>query len=102
MRSNAFDPSVIQVKQGEEVEFKFHNADKVKHEAFFGTAKEQDEHEEAMEAGSEHEMHGTKSVTVEPGKTESVTYTFSDEAMVIGCHEPGHFAAGMAISVPVT
>jgi uncharacterized cupredoxin-like copper-binding protein len=42
-------------------------------------------------------------VTVEPGKTEELTTRFDDAGTYeIGCHEPGHYAAGMKITITVT
>ena len=34
--------------------------------------------------------------TIAPGETVELTWTFGDEGTVlIGCHQPGHYAAGM-------
>lgn len=42
-------------------------------------------------------------ITVPPGETGELTYTFSDAGPVlIGCHEPDHYEAGMVIDVAVT
>jgi uncharacterized cupredoxin-like copper-binding protein len=42
-------------------------------------------------------------VTVKPGETGSFTYTFTTPgSLIIGCHEKGHYAAGMKIVVNVT
>jgi uncharacterized cupredoxin-like copper-binding protein len=49
--------------------------------------------------GMSHDGSGN-AVTVEPGKSADLTYTFSDDAaVVIGCHEPGHWASGMKATV---
>jgi uncharacterized cupredoxin-like copper-binding protein len=41
-------------------------------------------------------------ITVEPGKAGQLTHTFDKTGTVeIGCHEPGHYAAGMKIAVTV-
>lgn len=49
--------------------------------------------------------HGTdeQAITVEPGASGSLTYTFDTPGTYeIGCHQPGHYAAGMTITVIVT
>ena len=39
----------------------------------------------------------------EPGKSGDLTYRFDEAGTYeIGCHEPGHYAAGMKITVNVT
>ena len=89
---------------GETVEFRFTNDGKVPHDAFVGDEATQQEHEAemaGMPAGHEHDM-GTEGVTVQPGETEVLTYTFEQPGEVqIGCHQKGHYAAGMHLSVLV-
>ena len=49
--------------------------------------------------------HGGDSevLTVEPGDTGELSYTFDEAGPVqIGCHEPGHFEAGMVLDVEVS
>ena len=42
-------------------------------------------------------------ITVEPGATGELTHTFAGgEGLLIGCHEPGHYDAGMRIDVAVS
>jgi uncharacterized cupredoxin-like copper-binding protein len=37
-----------------------------------------------------------------PGGTGDLTYTFrAGEDVLIGCHEPGHYAAGMRLAIAV-
>ena len=39
-------------------------------------------------------------VTVEPGDTAELTHTFDDTGTIeIGCHQEGHYAAGMTVEV---
>jgi uncharacterized cupredoxin-like copper-binding protein len=60
------------------------------------TADDGDDH---AHGGMSHDGSGN-AVTVEPGKTGELTYTFSDDAaVVIGCHEPGHWTSGMKATV---
>lgn len=105
----AFVPKSLTVAKGEEVRFVFTNSGKVRHEGYIGTAEEQADHEKEMKEGDDggHEGHGgggdERKVTVEPGEKGELTHRF-DEAgtFEVGCHEPGHYAAGMKITVEVS
>jgi uncharacterized cupredoxin-like copper-binding protein len=102
----AFKPTSVQVTRGETVKFVFTNNGSGPHDAFIGDTAAQAEHEESMrEAGdSGHGGHGaaTDAITVQPGQTGELTHTFKDTGKVeIGCHQPGHYAAGMRIAVTV-
>lgn len=103
MKNVAFDPATLSVTKGETVTFRFTNADAVLHDAFVGTAAEQAEHEKQVTSGGGH-GHGddANAVEVPPGKTVSLTHTFDGAGTVeVGCHEPGHYGAGMKIVVTV-
>jgi uncharacterized cupredoxin-like copper-binding protein len=47
--------------------------------------------------------HDDDAITVEPGKLGSLTHTFkAGDGLAIGCHEPGHYAAGMKLAITVS
>ena len=108
----AFEPKTIEVTKGETVRFVFANSGKIRHEAYVGTAKEQEAHEEEMKEGGEdsggHDVHGgagtdDAKITVEPGETGELETAFGEAGTYeIGCHEPGHSDAGMKITVEVS
>jgi len=103
MRDIAFVPDKLDVKQGSTVTFVFTNEGKVVHDAFIGDETAQADHEAEMSGGEDHHMENANAITVEPGKTGELTHTFSDAAtLIIGCHEPGHYAAGMKVAVAIT
>ena len=106
MRDIAYDPATVTVKAGETVKFVFHNEGAIRHDAFIGDEAAQAEHEKEMrEAGSDGKGgdHGGHGVTVDPGDIGSFTHTFkAGDALIIGCHEVGHYAAGMKVAVTVT
>jgi uncharacterized cupredoxin-like copper-binding protein len=53
-----------------------------------------------MMGGTAADVDGA--VTVEPGKTRSITTMFDETGTVlIGCHEPGHWEAGMKATITV-
>ena len=103
MRDIAFEPETLQVEQGEKIRFRFRNTGKLPHDAFIGDAEAQTDHEREMrdqdDGGHEHGDDGT---TVEPGQTGELTHTFAEAGTVeIGCHQRGHYDAGMKVTVTV-
>lgn len=106
MRDIAFDPETVAVQRGETVRFVFVNTGKLDHDAFIGDAAAQREHgQEMQESGNGHGGHGggDEAVTVEPGERAELVHTF-DEAgdVLIGCHQPGHYDAGMRLDLSVS
>ena len=121
MTDMAFAPAQLDVTSGETVRFVFRNDGAVRHEAVVGNLAEQEAHHADMAAGDgDHagmdmgtmdagsaahtdemdELHG---VIVEPGETVEMTHTFDAAGpTMIGCHEPGHWEAGMRLDVAVT
>jgi uncharacterized cupredoxin-like copper-binding protein len=122
----AFQPDEIEVAQGETVRLVFTNSGEVVHDAFIGDAAAQAEHEREMrEAGDEghdgmDEIDDTETtgsegtnhadtegddegITVQPGDAGEMVHTFDEPGeLEIGCHEPGHYDAGMIVHVTVT
>lgn len=106
MRDIDFDPAAITVEAGETVRFVFVNEGALVHDAFLGDEAAQAEHErEAREQGEQAHGHGEggTAITVDPGERGEITHTFTEPGeLIIGCHEPGHYDAGMRIRVTVT
>lgn len=104
MKNVAYSPATLSVTRGERVTFELKNEDAVRHDAYVGDAAAQAEHEKKMRSGGGHGGHGGGgAVTVEPGKTATLTHTFDKAGTFeVGCHEPGHYGAGMKIVVTVT
>ncbi|MDQ4142952.1 MAG: cupredoxin domain-containing protein [Actinomycetota bacterium] len=104
MVDNAFRPSELTVARGQTVNFRFKNNGTLPHDAFIGDAEAQKEHGETMRSGSGgHAGHGSEGLTVAPGQTGELTYTFDEAGQIeIGCHQPGHYESGMKVTVNVT
>ena len=106
MRDVAYSLPSVNVQAGETVKFVFHNAGQAVHDAFLGDEAAQAEHEMEMRSagwgsGGMGGMGGD-GIKVEPGKTGELIHTFQKgDSVVIGCHEPGHYAAGMKLPVTV-
>jgi uncharacterized cupredoxin-like copper-binding protein len=103
MRDNRFTPATVTVSKGKTVRFEFTNDGTVDHEALVGDAAGQMAHEKDMASGdSMGGMHDSDSVTVKPGKTGTLTHTFTTSGdLLIGCHEKGHYMDGMKMTVKV-
>ena len=104
MHDTSFSPVAVTVPAGQPVRLVFHNQGKVAHDALVGDEQAQMDHEKEM-AESTGGMHhgGGDAITVDPGKTGSLTHTFNaGDQLLIGCHEPGHYAAGMKVAVTVS
>lgn len=99
----AFEPDTLEVNKGETITFRFRNEGKVAHDAFIGDTEAQAEHEEEMGGEKGHHADEEDAVTVDPGETGSLTYTFDGDgdSIEIGCHQPGHYAAGMRLKISV-
>lgn len=108
MEDIRFDQTELRFAAGTTVEFRFTNNGKVAHDAYVGDLAAQQEHEAEMaEMASMGDMgshgHGEPAVTVQPGGTDSLTYTFDQAGTYeVGCHQPGHYAAGMKMTITVT
>jgi uncharacterized cupredoxin-like copper-binding protein len=107
-----YRPSSIIVRAGRRVTFTVTNVGRLPHEFILGDRATQLDHErqmQAMPAGGEHlhaHTHGPDDhamadtdgagLTVPPGQTRRLTWTFHDPGVVLyGCHVLGHWAAGM-------
>ena len=50
----------------------------------------------------DEEMTDLHSVVLEPGETIEITHTFESAGqLMVGCHEPGHWEAGMKMEIDV-
>ncbi len=109
MTDMAFTPTTIAVKAGETVTLRFRNDGQIVHEAVVGDAALQQEHADEMAAmGTSDTMnHGSSDeaapLVVKPGQTGELTFTaVAAGGLLIGCHQPGHWEAGMKASIDVT
>jgi uncharacterized cupredoxin-like copper-binding protein len=111
MTEMAFTPSSVAVTKGERITFRFVNNGNVVHEAVLGDEAYQREHEQLMKApGStgkddghgDHHHDSSNTVTVGPGATMELTWTAGESGtLLIGCHQPGHYGAGMKAEIRI-
>ena len=99
--SMRFAPDPITVKAGAPITFIVNNAGLIVHEFVVGTEAEQADHAAEMAMGEMAHGHDN-ALSVEPGKTRSLTLTFAEAgSFLVGCHEPGHYDAGMKATLTV-
>lgn len=97
-----FDPATASVEVGETVTFEIENTGSADHEFVLGSAAFQESHEQEMMDSPGMQMDEPNEVMVPAGQTESLTWQFTEAGSVeYGCHEPGHFAAGMVGTITV-
>lgn len=99
-----FEPTTVEVRAGETITFEVTNVGQIPHDFTLGDEQAQQEHAREMEEMDDAEMAhmDPNTVTIPPGATESVTWRFHDAGEVLyGCHQPGHYGAGMVGSVDV-
>lgn len=90
----SFEPSSLEVSVGQAVRFVVTNEGEITHDFSLGDAAEHGEEGEGHETG--------ETVVLEPGETGELTYTFDEAGTVeFGCHQPGHFEAGMVFTARV-
>lgn len=100
-----FGPEEIMVSAGETITFVVTNTGKIPHDFTLGDLATQDEHEAEMaEMMADVEMahDDANAVVIAPGETKELTWHFSESgSFLTGCHQPGHYAAGMVGAVNV-
>ena len=106
-----YRPSSIMVRAGRRVTFAVTNAGKLPHEFTLGDRGTQLDHERQMQEMAPtgvhvhdhtHDSAGGGTLTVPPGETRRLTWTFEEPGLVLyGCHVLGHWAAGMKGTIVV-
>ena len=96
-------PSETTTAVGETVTFKVTNEGKLTHDFTLGRADLQDEHDlEMAEMAGMAMADEPNAFMLESGETKELTWHFAEAGEVlIGCHIPGHYAAGMNAEISV-
>jgi uncharacterized cupredoxin-like copper-binding protein len=101
-----FEPTTLNIKRGETVRLVFVNTGQLPHEAVIGSTAEQEAHEAEMQkmrdTGGTMEHRHPNAITLVPGGTGELVWKFGRPGRFeIGCHLPGHYAAGMVGKITV-
>jgi uncharacterized cupredoxin-like copper-binding protein len=98
-----FTPGKLDVKRGETIKFVVKNVGKVTHEFSIGDRASQRAHALMMKQMPDMEHgHDPNTISVDPGQTKVILWKFDKKPaspLEIACHEPGHYEAGMKITV---
>jgi uncharacterized cupredoxin-like copper-binding protein len=102
-----FGPEEISVSAGETITFVVTNTGVIPHDFTLGDAATQDAHAEEMAemmASGEMDDHDDpNAVVLQAGESKELTWTFTEAGDIyFGCHQPGHYAAGMVGTLGVT
>lgn len=97
-----FDPPAFAVKAGETVRFVVTNRGAAPHEFFVGDVAAQEEREREV-ASSGMMTDDAKGIGLGRAETKTLEVTFNEPGqMLVGCHVPGHYGAGMRAVIEVT
>jgi uncharacterized cupredoxin-like copper-binding protein len=88
-----FVPATLSLDAGKTVRFVVHNADPIDHEFIVGDQATQDRHERRTDDHHDGSIPGE--ISVPAGATVTTSYRIARQALLYGCHIPGHWAYGM-------
>lgn len=99
-----YRPAVFEFLAGQTVRFEVTNAGRTRHEFFIGDIGAHEDHAAEMRDMADNPMaHEEPTLLIlDAGQSGTLDYTFARAgALLIGCHEPGHYQAGMVANVSV-
>ena len=101
-----FSPDSFTVSAGETITFRIVNQGNLPHDFTLGDQETQDAHEaemaEMMESGETMMHDDANAISLPPGETKELTWHFTEAGTVlIGCHQAGHYAAGMTGTITI-
>lgn len=100
--SFTMQPADMTVKAGQPVTFVVTNSGAIQHEFVLGDEAAQAAHEKEMSGGG-MAMDEPGVVVLKAGETKEFTWTFpAAGSLLAGCHESGHYGAGMKATITVT
>ena len=92
----SFEPAELSVAPGETVTLRVVNRGSLAHDFTLGDQATQDEHEAEMAEMADMAHDEPNVMTIPAGETIELTWGFQEsETVLIGCHQPGHYDAGM-------
>lgn len=99
----AYEPTTIEVAEGETITFVVTNPGDVDHEFVVGDEQAQRMAEEEMTEGMHGHTATMAALTIAPGETEEATVTFEEVGTLrYACHIEGHYRGGMVGTIEVS
>lgn len=99
-----YNPEAFEFLAGQTIRFIVTNAGRARHEFFVGDVAAHEEHAAEMREMTGGSMgHDEPGLLIlEGGQSGTLDYTFSEAGrLFVGCHEPGHYEAGMVADIVV-
>jgi len=91
-----FDPSTLNINQGETIRFTIKNAGELEHEFVLDTIKENVTHKALMAKFPEMEHDDPNAVRLAAGEEGEIIWSFTNAgSLEFACLIPGHYGAGM-------
>lgn len=91
-----FEPSTMNISQGETIRFAIKNAGELQHEFVLDTIKENEMHKEMMVKFPEMEHDDPNAVRLDAGEEGEIIWSFTTAgSLEFACLIPGHYGAGM-------
>jgi uncharacterized cupredoxin-like copper-binding protein len=99
-----YSPAEFEFTAGQTIRFTVTNVGQARHEFFVGDAAAHEDHAAEMREmtgdSMAHEEPGL--LTLDAGESGTLDYTFAKAGQLfVGCHEPGHYEAGMVADITV-
>ena len=100
----SFTPAMIDITAGEVITFRVTNEGVIVHDFTLGGDETQEEHEvEMAEMAGMAMADEPNGFQIEPGQTKELTWHFTEAGeLLVGCHIPGHYGAGMKADISVS
>ncbi|MFW8635668.1 cupredoxin domain-containing protein [Cribrihabitans pelagius] len=97
-----FEPAELAFRKGETVLLKAVNGGEMVHELVLDTKARNAMHGEMMKKGMEGSHASANAITLAPGETGGIAWTFSNAGTFeFACLIPGHYEAGMSGTIAV-
>ncbi len=91
-----FSPELLELENGETIEFSVRNDGQIQHEFSIGNAEEQVKHAIMMQKMPDMKHNDPNTVSLSPGESATLSWKFmGKDTVVFACNIPGHFEAGM-------
>ena len=96
------EPSAFRVPAGRAVTFVVTNSGAIDHEFYVGDEAAQMAHAKSMPSMGGMGQDVANGLALKPGQTKELVVTFDTPGTTIaGCHEPGHYGAGMRANIEI-